>query len=527
MHEAWDPLLSRMVAVKTLQFDTDPGQRVALDGLFLNEARAVAGLSHPNIVTIYDAGLSPLGVYIAMERLHGRDLRQALAAGWQPTPTQAARLVRRVADALAYAHARGVVHCDIKPANIFLTRRDKPKVLDFGIARVAHRQGAQAKGSALAGPATPFEGFVLGSPHYLAPEQLEGGEVDARTDIHALGVVFYELLAGRRAFAGDNLEQIGTAILSSHPAPAHVVRPGVPPALSAIAARAMARQPADRHPSALALALELRRWLERHGDAEPAAGPSPLQGRVAAPLRTGARRRALLWTGTALAGAAMLAVGLGGAKRDPVAALQPPSPAPAPPPVLATSPLTGAAPAGPDLAAPAQAGTETTPDAGAGPATGTQAPALEGGGSPGNGAAPPGGVAQGPISGSPAATHARPNQASRNNARAQARPTTATPAPSPAANRRVAPPARSTVEGTASATAAVPPATGTLQLAITPWGEVEVDGQPVGTAPPLSRLTLSAGTHTVTVRNADFPPHTVRIELEAEGTATVRHRFVP
>ena len=91
----------------------------------------------------------------------------------------------------------------------------------------------------------------------------------------------------------------------------------------------------------------------------------------------------------------------------------------------------------------------------------------------------------------------------------------------------VQPPARSTVEGTASATAAVPPATGTLQLAITPWGEVEVDGQPVGTAPPLSRLTLSAGTHTVTVRNADFPPHTVRIELEAEGTATVRHRFVP
>jgi serine/threonine protein kinase len=138
VHEAWDPLLSRTVAVKTLQFDVDMPSRVSLDGLFLNEARAAAGLSHPHIVTVHDAGLSAHGVYIAMERLHGRDLRQALADGWRPTPWQAAQLVRRVADALAYAHARGVVHCDIKPANIFLTRRDKPKVLDFGIARVAH-----------------------------------------------------------------------------------------------------------------------------------------------------------------------------------------------------------------------------------------------------------------------------------------------------------------------------------------------------------------------------------------------------
>ena len=138
VHEAWDPLLSRTVAIKTLQFESDPRTRNSLDRLFLNEARAVAGLSHPNIVTVYDAGLSPSGVYLAMERLQGKDLRQRLSEGWKPGPAVVAQLVRRVADALAYAHARGVVHCDVKPGNIFITGSDKPKVLDFGIARVAH-----------------------------------------------------------------------------------------------------------------------------------------------------------------------------------------------------------------------------------------------------------------------------------------------------------------------------------------------------------------------------------------------------
>lgn len=153
--EAWDPLLSRMVALKTLHFGFDLPTRLSLDALFLNEARAAAGLSHTHIVTVYDAGLSAQGAYLAMERLRGRDLRQALQSGWHPAPAEAALLVRRVADALAYAHARGVVHCDIKPANIFLTRRDKPKVLDFGIARVAHHAALPA-----------LDGLIAGSPHY-------------------------------------------------------------------------------------------------------------------------------------------------------------------------------------------------------------------------------------------------------------------------------------------------------------------------------------------------------------------------
>jgi len=309
VHEAWDPLLSRTVAVKTLHFDLDVPTRVSLDGLFLHEARAVAGLSHPYIVTVYDAGLSAHGVYIAMERLRGRDLRQALAGGWQPAPAQAALLVRRVADALAYAHARGVVHCDIKPANIFLNKRGKPKVLDFGIARVAHgvaqgraagAGGAVAAGGSAAlaagwpagGPATgpahapaggsPETDAVMGSPHYLAPEQLAGGVVDGRTDVCALGVVFHELLTGRKAFAGRSLAQITDAVLHHVPPLAHVLQPAVPPALSAIAARAMSRQPEDRYASAAEMAAALREWLAAQ-PAEGARAGGAAPGRPAAP----------------------------------------------------------------------------------------------------------------------------------------------------------------------------------------------------------------------------------------------------
>jgi serine/threonine protein kinase len=278
VHEAWDPLLSRTVAVKTLQFNLDMPSRVSLDGLFLNEARAVAGLSHPHIVTVHDAGLSAHGVYIAMERLHGRDLRQALAEGWRPTPGQAAQLVRRVADALAYAHAHGVVHCDIKPANIFLTKRDKPKVLDFGIARVAHRAALPA-----------MDGLVVGLAALPGSRAVAGRHGGRRTDIHALGVVFYELLTGRKAFMGDTLEQITNAVLTNHPAPAHELRPGVPRTLSDIASKAMARDPDGRYTTAAEMAQELRRWVERHTENE-SVNPATLAAPMT-PVSTPPRRQ--------------------------------------------------------------------------------------------------------------------------------------------------------------------------------------------------------------------------------------------
>lgn len=501
VHEAWDPLLSRKVAVKTLQFDLDVPARVSLDGLFLNEARAVAGLSHPYIVTVYDAGLSAHGVYIAMERLRGRDLRQALAQGWSPTPAQAALLVRRVADALAYAHARGVVHCDIKPANIFLNKRDKPKVLDFGIARVAHSV-AQGAGSAERSTSPDLPGLgdaVMGSPHYLAPEQLAGGVVDGRTDVYALGVVFYELLTGRKAFGGDSLAQIISAVLHHHPPPAQDLRSAVPPALAQIAARAMARSPQDRFAGAAEMAAGLREWLATQpavpstADAAPSAatgasvGAKTPSAERTAPAPT--RRSRLAWY-VVSGSVAALALALWLRGHSPPAGQ------------ASASAAAGAVSSGLVLPTPpAPTGTAGTPvDEGTSPAKASEDQDSEDSG--------------------PSLTSAADRSAAAAPAAARTRPA---PQESSAARAVRSNPARATTGAGAGAAATL--AQGELRLAITPWGEVEVNGQPAGTTPPLTRLTLPAGRHQVTVRNADLPPYSVTIEVVADEPVTVRHRF--
>jgi eukaryotic-like serine/threonine-protein kinase len=510
VHEAWDPLLSRTVAVKTLQFDIDANTRDALGGLFLNEARASARLSHPNIVTVHDAGLSEHGVYIAMERLHGCDLRQRLAGGWRPKPIEAAQLVRRVADALAYAHTSGVVHCDIKPANIFLNKRDRPKVLDFGIARVTRNKALMAP---LAGLAS-MDGAVAGSPHYLAPEQLQGGAVDARTDIHGLGVVLYELLSLRKAFEGSNLLQITAAALASDPRPAHELRPGVPKALSAIAAKAMARDPNQRYASAAEMAQELRRWADRqaredtikankqaHKQTHNATLDGKKTGRFSGMTLFGmvAAVTLILAGLLALAGtlqnnkpriSAGISTSISANKTSAVA----PSPTTnTPAAAQAALPQAIATPA--VLAAEPREIIEAAPMRTNGPAA--QSPVAS----------------TNPAVAEPSAAVA-PNKATSNTAAAPA--VRAKPASAPPAPRDV----RNTTVNSAPVLA-----NGTLQLAISPWGNVEIDGTAAGTTPPLTRLTLSEGNHTITVRNADFAPFSTTVHVSADKPVTVRHRF--
>ncbi|MDZ7858386.1 serine/threonine-protein kinase [Sphaerotilus sp.] len=283
---AYDTVLARQVAVKTLPLTAPAPERARLTERVLDEARAAARLSHAHIVTVHDAGVSPEGAYIAMELLRGKDLSQMLRSGWRPTAEQAALIVRRVADALSYAHGKGVVHRDIKPANIFMVGRTRPVVLDFGIAQLLHETDA------VGGPA-------MGSPFYAAPEQFEGRECGPRTDVYSLGVVLYELLTGHRPYSGTSLAEIRAAVRAARPRPPREHDPRIPAALAAIALQAISIDPEQRQRTAGTVARELRAWLAtvpagsgRDGGAEPVhhlpppqllnAGTGPLEATVPA-----------------------------------------------------------------------------------------------------------------------------------------------------------------------------------------------------------------------------------------------------
>jgi serine/threonine-protein kinase len=422
-----------------------------------------------------------------MELLKGRDLRQLRLEGWKPTPTQAALVVRRVGDALAYAHSKGVVHRDIKPANIFMVGRTQPRVLDFGIARVAHHH--EHTDGDIAG----------GSPYYMSPEQVRQQPVDRRCDVFSLGVVLYELLTGTRPFRGASLKEITDAVVEFVPPPAHEVDATVPKALSDIAARAMEKNPDDRYRSARALSRELRHWLEEHAqetadpaDEAPAPTKKPLWigGAVAAVLVAGVA----WWALSSHSGSTEVAPEIA-----PVAIAPPPmaSAAALPPPVAV-------------IAAPAPAPVDASASAAA------SAPALVAAASAPVVVSPPPVAAAPVVTPPPAVVVETPRVAQA----PVAKPPPVLLKETPKERR-----AREARERETRLAAAGPAATGVLHLAISPWGQVEVDGKPMGTAPPLNELTLSEGRHTITIRNDEFPPYTSSVTVVPGQPVSLKYRF--
>jgi len=507
---AHDPLLSRLIAVKTLNVEIKEDERESFNQHFINEARAAGGLSHPHIVTVFDAGISDNRAYIAMELLKGRDLRQLRQEGWRATPAQAALIVRRVADALAFAHSKGVIHRDIKPANIFMVGRTQPRVLDFGIARIAHKQDG----------GDPHSG--AGSPYYMAPEQMRREPADRRADVFSLGVVLYELLTDQKPFRGESLNEIRDAVLS-HEAPlANKVDPAVPKALALIAARAMAKDPEQRFRSARSFARELRQWLD--DNPVVAEGEAPAR----APLFT---RRPVAIVGAALAavalciGAAWAAFGpAGNGAAGPIATAEAHvATTPTEEPVLAARENASAAP----IVAPA-------PDLGVPPLA---AVALVGAGAQPLQAATPAEAGVATTVAAVAAVNAPaepvvappPTRRATTTTSSTPLPATATTPRESAKDRRIREArereARDNDAKAAAAARALPPATGTVRIAISPWGLVEVDGTPSGAAPPITELSLSEGRHQIVVRNGDFAPYTASITVTAGQTISLRHKF--
>ena len=538
---AHDPLLSRLIAVKTLNVEVPEAERESFNALFINEARAAGGLSHPHIVTVFDAGISDERAYIAMELLKGRDLHQLRQEGWRATPAQAALIIRRVADALAFAHSKGVIHRDIKPANIFMVGRTQPRVLDFGIARIAHQKDDRDEHSG------------AGSPYYMAPEQVRREATDRRADVFSLGVVLYELLTDVKPFQGESLKQIRDAVLTYEPPLAHKVDPAVPKPLAQIAARAMAKDPEQRFRSARSFARELRAWL----DANPVNGDGES---TAPPLPAPASRRPLLWAASVVVGLALASAATTffwwqaqgqGADAEAAAGT---APAASPDTGGGPSPAVAAAEPGPVSTEPAAALAEAKPPAaqprGLASATGAAAAAASAAASlqsqeailsvslglltpkplPAPGEAVPAPAAVPAVAPPVAATGL-----AKAGVGAPMSPPSTGPATPPVAALRESPKEariRETrqrelraAEARLSAPLPAAPPTGTVRMAISPWGHVEVDGVPAGAAPPLTELTLAEGRHQVVVRNGDFAPFVASVNVTAGQTTSLRHKF--
>ena len=250
VYRAVDTRLGRAVAIKMLvgeaATDADRIRR------FVQEARAASALNHPHIVTIYDIEEADGSTFIAMELLEGTPLDRVLAEGTLPVAT-ALEYGAQIASALEAAHASGIVHRDIKPANVMITRDGRAKVLDFGLAKLFERTPALETMTSFA----TRPGLVMGSPAYMSPEQAEGKPVDARSDIFSFGAVLYEMLAGRRPFAGGSDLGIITSILRDQPPPIRSVRAHVPASVEAIIDRCLAKDADARYAKAGALRADL------------------------------------------------------------------------------------------------------------------------------------------------------------------------------------------------------------------------------------------------------------------------------
>ena len=241
---AHDPVLNRDVAIKRISAGLDADETVRKR--FMREAQAVALLNHPHILAIYELGFEGDQMFMAMELLEGQDLKQAIAQRRASMSLdEKLGLMEQIAEGLAYAHARELVHRDLKPANIHILPGDKVKIMDFGLARMA-------------GSDMTSTGTVMGTPHYMSPEQVRGIKADARSDVFALGCVFYELLSGHKPFDAESMHGVLFKVMQEEPPPMVEFVPDLPAMLVQLIERALAKDPAERFQNAGEMLAALR-----------------------------------------------------------------------------------------------------------------------------------------------------------------------------------------------------------------------------------------------------------------------------
>ena len=471
VYKAADPVIERVVAIKTINLELSNEERAEFEERFYREAKSAGRLNHRNIVTIYDVGETEDAAYIAMEYIEGESLRDVLDSGVVLPLKRICSIAAQVANALNYAHENGVVHRDIKPANIMISRNRDVKIMDFGIALIPTGSRTQA-------------GTVLGSPKYMAPEQVAGKETDGRADIFSLGAVLYEMLTGSTPFNGDNLSAIMYKILNDEPVKPSALKADVPPALERIVMKALAKRPEDRYQTGKEFIRDLRHYealaapeiqqpaieglTEMHTQQSAvrfkprraASGADPLDvktelltpppGRKESRKAKPPARASKTGRNIVLLAVPLLALAIYAALQT---GRQPQQAAEVPAPLAEAAEVSSPSPQESD------------------PAPAAELPAL------------------------PAARSSQPSPP-------VARAPTTSPEPPPAAA-----------------------ASATLSFAIAPWGEVFIDGKKAGISPPLTELEIKPGAHSIEVRNSSFASHHVKVNLESDQTLKIKHKF--
>ncbi|GLC24513.1 serine/threonine-protein kinase [Roseisolibacter agri] len=405
VYRALDPVLQRPVAIKVMSDAVAREQE--LRERFLREAQAAGSLQHPNVVTIYDFGEVDGHLFIAMEFLDGEDLEALLAKQTALSLSSKLGIAIDVLGGLSYAHRRGIVHRDIKPANIRITDDERAKIMDFGVAHLTSQKMTRT-------------GMTMGTPNYMAPEQVTAGPIGAHTDVFSLGAVLYELLTHRKPFAAETLHAVLYKIVSEPTPPPSTYAPELPPELDAIVAKSLAKDPEHRYQTAAEMAndlTELRAIMGTLSGARQASASVSLNARLATavpgaaaspasatgptvappvPAKTGAGRGALVFTGAL--GALALGVGVWAfALRDRGA------PAPTPEPTVAQGPATPPPTAGP-TASDSTTAPVSTPPAPAAPAAPSVAAPMPAAPRPREVAAVPSGTTPAPAVSRPIAT---------------------------------------------------------------------------------------------------------------------------
>jgi len=286
VYDGLDPKLDRRVAIKTILTRTlDEATARHYSMRFKREVRAVARLNHPNIVQVYDFGNEGDLAYIVMEYIKGRELKDHFDAKERFDLKTIFRLMTELLDALECAHEAGIIHRDVKPANVMIDAGGHAKLTDFGVARVTEPDGEQAEATRA--------GTMIGTPSYMSPEQIQGQPLDRRTDIFSAGIVFYQFLTGQKPFEGTQWA-LAKKIIQDDPVwPSSIVQ--IAPEIDRVVARALAKQAEHRYPSARSFAESLKRILEGKPPEDPNEVVPPSPAAAAAPSSPGSEAETEFW----------------------------------------------------------------------------------------------------------------------------------------------------------------------------------------------------------------------------------------